>query len=91
MNRENVVISMDGHTEAFLDLKPWMPKPLHAAFDEAMDVLKGFASSPSFAGLVITEFNSVRDPDGTLAQRLVKAVVGILTAAHPYWENGNSA
>lgn len=61
------------------------------AFDEAMDVLKVLASSPSFAGLIITEFNSVRDPDGTLAQRLVKAVVGILTAAHPYWENGNSA
>ena len=61
------------------------------AFDEAMDVLKVLASNSSFAGLIITEFNSVRDPDGKLAQRLVKAVVGILTAAHPYWENGNSA
>lgn len=61
------------------------------AFDEAMDVLKVLASSSSFAGLIITEFNSVRDPDGTLAQRLVDAVVGILAAAHPYWENGNSA
>jgi predicted TIM-barrel fold metal-dependent hydrolase len=36
MSRENVVISMDGHTEAFLDLKPWMPSRLHAAVDEAM-------------------------------------------------------
>jgi predicted TIM-barrel fold metal-dependent hydrolase len=36
MSRENVVISMDGHTEAFLDLKPWMPKATHAAFDDAM-------------------------------------------------------
>ena len=36
MSRENVVISMDGHTEAFLDLKSWMPSPTHAAFDEAM-------------------------------------------------------
>jgi len=61
------------------------------AFDEAMDVLKIFASSPLFAGLIITEFNSARDPDGKLARRLVKAVVGILTAAHPYWVNGNSA
>jgi arginase len=61
------------------------------AFDETMDVLKVMASSSSFAGLIITEFNSARDPDGTLAQRLVNAVVGILTAAHPYWENGNSA
>jgi predicted TIM-barrel fold metal-dependent hydrolase len=36
MSRENVVISMDGHTEAFLDLKPWMPVRTHAAFDEAL-------------------------------------------------------
>jgi predicted TIM-barrel fold metal-dependent hydrolase len=36
MSRHNVVISMDGHTEAFLDLKPWMPKRTHAAFDVAM-------------------------------------------------------
>jgi len=36
MNHDNVVISMDGHTEAFLDLKPWMPTRLHAAFDDAM-------------------------------------------------------
>jgi len=36
MSRENVVISMDGHTEAFLDLKAWMPNRTHAAFDEAM-------------------------------------------------------
>jgi len=51
--------------------------------------LKVLASSSSFAGLIITEFNSVRDPDGTLAQRLVEAVVGILAGAHPYWETGN--
>ncbi len=37
MARENVVISMDGHTEAFLDLKPWMPPRTHTAFDEAME------------------------------------------------------
>lgn len=55
------------------------------AFDEAMNLLKVLASSSSFAGLIITEFNSARDPNGTLARRLVKAVVGILTAAHPYW------
>jgi predicted TIM-barrel fold metal-dependent hydrolase len=36
MTIENVVISMDGHPEAFLDLKPWLPRPLHGAFDEAM-------------------------------------------------------
>lgn len=40
MSRENVVISMDGHTESFLDLKPWMPKSTHAEFDAAMEVGK---------------------------------------------------
>lgn len=50
-------------------------------FDEAMDALKVFASSPKFAGLVITEFNSIRDTDGKLAQRLVEAVVKILVEA----------
>ena len=37
------------------------------------------ASISSFAGLDPTEFNSVRDPDGTLAQRMVEAVVGIFS------------
>jgi predicted TIM-barrel fold metal-dependent hydrolase len=35
MSRDNVIISMDGHTEAFLDLRPWLPTRLHAAFDAA--------------------------------------------------------
>ena len=33
MSRENVVISMDGHTECFLNLKPWLANHLHGAFD----------------------------------------------------------
>jgi predicted TIM-barrel fold metal-dependent hydrolase len=37
MNHDNVVISLDGHTHAFLDLKPWMPKATHADFDSAME------------------------------------------------------
>lgn len=37
MSSDNVVISLDGHTHAFLDLKPWMPRASHAAFDAAMD------------------------------------------------------
>jgi arginase len=55
-------------------------------FDETMDALKVFASSPKFAGLVITEFNSVRDADGKLAQRLVEAVVKILVEAQSSWK-----
>lgn len=54
-------------------------------FDETMDVLKIFASSSKFAGLVITEFNSNRDKDGSLARRLVDALVTILVAAQPSW------
>jgi len=37
MSRDNVVISLDGHTECFLNLKPWMPSSLHAAFDQATE------------------------------------------------------
>jgi predicted TIM-barrel fold metal-dependent hydrolase len=40
MSERNVVISMDGHTEAFLDLKPWMPSSTHAAFDAALEIGK---------------------------------------------------
>lgn len=38
MSRENVVISLDGHPHAFIDLKPWLPGRLHAAFDEATEL-----------------------------------------------------
>ena len=38
MSRENVIISLDGHTHCFLDLKPWMPRHTHVAFDAAMEV-----------------------------------------------------
>ncbi len=54
-------------------------------FEEAMDALKIFVSSSKFAGLVITEFNSNRDKDGSLARRLVEGLVTILGAAHPSW------
>lgn len=35
MSQENVVISLDGHTECFVDLKPWLPAKCHGPFDEA--------------------------------------------------------
>ena len=47
-------------------------------FDEAMATLRIFTRSSKFVGLVITEFNSERDPDGRLARRLVDALVPIL-------------
>lgn len=35
MKHPNVLISMDGHTEGFVDLKPWLPRQYHDAFEEA--------------------------------------------------------
>jgi len=52
------------------------------SFDEAMSALEVFTASPKFAALVITEFNVNRDPDGTLATRLVEAVAKILGKSH---------
>jgi len=52
------------------------------SFDEAMSALEVFTASPKFAALVITEFNVNRDPDGTLAARLVDAVAKILGKSH---------
>ncbi|HSG82065.1 MAG TPA: arginase family protein, partial [Gemmatimonadota bacterium] len=43
-------------------------------FDEALTALHVFLASPKFAGLVITEFNANRDPEGRLAGRLVEAL-----------------
>jgi arginase len=55
------------------------------AFDEAIDVLRVSVSSPSFAGLVITEFNPDRDRDGALATKLVEGVKKIIAGSHPSW------
>lgn len=48
------------------------------SFDEAMEALSIFVSSPKFAGFVVTEFNADRDKDGKLARRLVEALGKIL-------------
>lgn len=45
MSRENVTISLGGHTHGFLDLKPWMPRQYHAGFDIAMNAGKCVASA----------------------------------------------
>lgn len=45
MSRENVIISLDGHTHCFLDLRAWMPRQYHSGFDIAMQVGKHVASS----------------------------------------------
>lgn len=55
-----------------------VPHDKGLSFNEAMEVLRVFVSSPKFAGLVITEFNADRDADGTLARGLMDGVVKIL-------------
>jgi len=55
------------------------------SFDDAMAALSVFVGSPKFAGLVITEFNSDRDLDGSLARRLVKAISEIMGRAQASW------
>ena len=51
------------------------------SFDEAISALDVFIASPKFTGLVITEFNADRDPDGILARRLVNAVAKVFANA----------
>lgn len=46
-------------------------------FEAAMGALRTFCAQPAFGGLVITEINALRDPDGRLLARLL----GPLTAA----------
>ncbi len=48
------------------------------SFGETIEALPVFVSSRTFAGLVVTEFNAERDPDGTQAQRLVHALAHAL-------------
>jgi arginase len=48
------------------------------AYDDAMVALRTFCSGQAFAGLVITEINPDRDPDGTLIRRLIGDVVTAL-------------
>jgi arginase len=62
-----------------------VPHPNGLSFDEAMVALRIFASSSKFAGLVITEFNSDRDKDGSLARRLIGALVRIFGDAQKCW------
>jgi arginase len=50
-------------------------------FDAAMAALRTFCGQPAFAGLVITEINPLRDPDGTLLERLLDPLTEALAGA----------
>ncbi len=55
--------------------------PNGLSLDTAASVLELFLASPKCVGLVLTEFNSRLDGDGSLARRLVADLAGTLAAA----------
>jgi len=50
------------------------------SFIEAFETLRVFVESANFGGLIITEFNVDRDPDGEQLERFVTALVSMLAA-----------
>jgi arginase len=55
-----------------------LPHPGGLPFDRVVAVLGSFLASPKCAGLVVTEFNPRRDPDGSLASRLASGLAEAL-------------
>ncbi len=55
-----------------------LPHENGLSFDDTIRALDVFVASLKFAGLIITEFNAERDPDGEHARRLVEAVTKVL-------------
>ena len=49
-------------------------------FEAAMAALRTFCSQPAFGGLVVTEINPLRDPDGRLLNRLLDPLSAALAA-----------
>lgn len=60
-------------------------------FSQALEALRIFVSCPGFAGLVVTEFNAGRDPDGAHAEQLATAVTEALNEGSPRWAKGHIA
>jgi len=52
-------------------------------YADAIACLRVFCSHEAFGGLVVTEVNPHRDPDGSLAARLVTDVAAILGEPQP--------
>jgi arginase len=50
-------------------------------FEAAMAALRTFCGQPAFGGLVITEINPLRDPDGRLLDRLLDPLTAALAGA----------
>ncbi|UCH09145.1 MAG: arginase family protein [Fidelibacterota bacterium] len=51
------------------------------SFRDAMTALRIFLADPCVAGLVLTEFNAERDPEGKLARQLVNGLVQAMNGA----------
>ncbi len=57
-----------------------VPHPHGLDLDSTFAALRIFASAPQCVGLVVTEFNAERDPEGVHAERLVRGLVETLGA-----------
>jgi len=53
------------------------PAPGGLRLEEAQRILSGLVASPAFAGIEVTNFNPVRDPDGIVAARVVELIVQV--------------
>lgn len=65
-----------------------VPHSAGLPFESAVAVLRLFLASPKCAGLVVTEFNPRRDPDGSAASRLARGLALALDAATPAQSTG---
>jgi arginase len=76
---ENILVHFDVDVVDFNDFPAAdVPHRPGISLREARDALAVFVKSPRAAGLVVTEFNVTRDPDGKLAHRLVDVIAGAL-------------
>ena len=89
---EQILVHFDVDVIDFNDF-PAADVPHHhgLSFSEAIDALRVFVSSPKFIGLVITELNGERDPDGRYAERLADAVATALEAGRAHWRERSVA
>lgn len=76
---DSVLVHLDVDVIDFDDFPAGdVPHSHGLSFADAMSALEVFVVSRKLAGLVITEFNAHRDPEGVLASRLVESVTKAL-------------
>jgi len=77
---EHILIHFDVDVVDFDDFPAAdVPHKGGLSFAEAQQALETLLASPKVVGLTVTEFNANRDPSGTLATRLVRALVRAIT------------